>query len=798
MEHTPDIGIEELLRHEAWVRRVARGLVRGEEAVDEVVQATWWDALRSPPKDGRNLRGWLGTVARNVVRRSARKEARRAEVELAAGAADDGAAPPPETALERIELQRRVAEAVLALDEPYRSVVVLRFYEELSPAEIGARLGSSDATVRTQLRRALGKLGDRLDGVYSGTSADWRAVALVWIGASTARRVGESTTAATQGAARMSRLAAAGWSTAAVVVVGVVAWVAADLDAPMTERATTTRSVATSDDTSTPDADGRAPGDGLRADLAPERRATPDAPALAATPTDATPAAPPVDDAPTAPAPVPELAVHAVFVADTRDEDLDGMVLVPGGETVVGTDPDDIARLGQDSQAEMTIIAAETPRHVVPVDTFLVDRTEVSNLQWRAYLEATDRAPSDTLVEYGWPGGVIPAGQEHLPVTNIDLHEVEDFLAWCGKRLPTEAEWTRAARGDDARRWPWGDAWDSRVAKYGGAPPAMPVAVDAFPEGAGPFGALQLVGNVFEWVDTPYVAHPGFRPVPFRAGKARDLLLTPEFDPERRVAKGGCFVSTRDQSRIDYRLSLAPDDSDAALGFRGARSPVAGRDAIVTALRRARPASFPTPEFLDLDDIVAAESWTVDDASGLPIVTGHRALAFAPAARSPRPGLERLRRAARDTPVVLGLLTTTEALASPPLPAGTWVLAYRAAGRSRARREAERVAAAVAAGASDADGSPATSAAERALDAIDDREPFPDDRDVILFCSPSGVVAGWAPCADVSERPWEPATLSAARGGRAWRLATSLDVVSREVPRFVVPLELAEGLPVDG
>ncbi|MHC5211551.1 MAG: formylglycine-generating enzyme family protein, partial [Planctomycetota bacterium] len=137
-----------------------------------------------------------------------------------------------------------------------------------------------------------------------------------------------------------------------------------------------------------------------------------------------------------------------------------GMVLVPAGKVVIGTPVDEVEKLGQRDVIQMTEILAETPRHEVEVGAFMIDVTEVTNQQWKVFLEATGRDPSSILVEYGWPGGDIPPGQEDFPVTNVNIPEIRQYLSWCGKRLPTEEEWTRAARGDDERTYPWGDKWN--------------------------------------------------------------------------------------------------------------------------------------------------------------------------------------------------------------------------------------------------------------------------------------------------------------------------------------------------
>ena len=155
-------------------------------------------------------------------------------------------------------------------------------------------------------------------------------------------------------------------------------------------------------------------------------------------------------------------------------DDLFGMVYVPAGEVTIGTPSDQVELLGQNDEFKMKEIAAETPQRRISVDSFYIDRTEVTNLQWKVFLEATGRQPSEVLVEFNWPGGEIPAGQEQFPIGNVNFPEIQEYLKWAGRRLPAEEEWVRAARGDDERTYPWGDRWERRKVQSGMTVPQQP------------------------------------------------------------------------------------------------------------------------------------------------------------------------------------------------------------------------------------------------------------------------------------------------------------------------------------
>ena len=160
MDHSlPSDRFEELLAHRAWVQRVARALVWDESRSDDLEQETWLRALESPPP--RPSRAWFGTVLRNVASNLRRGEMRRGVHELRVAGSEPPAS--PDDLLARAEIVERVARAVRELREPHRTAVLLRYFEDLSPPEIAARLGVPLETVRTRLKRGLAVLRRRLD-----------------------------------------------------------------------------------------------------------------------------------------------------------------------------------------------------------------------------------------------------------------------------------------------------------------------------------------------------------------------------------------------------------------------------------------------------------------------------------------------------------------------------------------------------------------------------------------------------------------------------------------------------------
>ena len=163
-------SLAELLSHADWVRGLARELVRDPTRVEDVVQDTWLAALRRPPRTGTNVRAWLAAVVRNVVRDGARARRRR-EFHEQQGAKSESLGAANEL-VDRVQLQHELSQHVLALAEPYRSVLLLRYFEGLQTSEAAARLGIPAATVRTREARAIERLREKLTRSRGGAE-EW-------------------------------------------------------------------------------------------------------------------------------------------------------------------------------------------------------------------------------------------------------------------------------------------------------------------------------------------------------------------------------------------------------------------------------------------------------------------------------------------------------------------------------------------------------------------------------------------------------------------------------------------------
>jgi RNA polymerase sigma-70 factor (ECF subfamily) len=211
----PPATPESLLAHVEWVRRLAATLVSGSLEADDVAQETWRVALERPPREPEQrgqLRHWLAIVARNVARRLGAAERRHAvRLDEDVGGGGDGRVVPPDAApsaaqmVERAQLQRRVVGAVLALDEPYRSTLLYRFFEDLAPSVIAARTSVPIDTVKTRLKRGLAQLREKLKADF-GDERGGSNLALA-LAPLLVPRVGEALIAATAAASLPSAVA---------------------------------------------------------------------------------------------------------------------------------------------------------------------------------------------------------------------------------------------------------------------------------------------------------------------------------------------------------------------------------------------------------------------------------------------------------------------------------------------------------------------------------------------------------------------------------------------------------------
>lgn len=261
------------------------------------------------------------------------------------------------------------------------------------------------------------------------------------------------------------------------------------------------------------------------------------------TPTIPQPTDTPLSTATRTPVPPPPPIVDAgqVWVSP-----IDGveMVGVPAGEFIMGRDD--------------AIYERESPAHTVFLDAFYIDKLEVTNDLYRTCLEAGG------CLEIERPEYFENPDLADHPVINVDIEMARRYCGWAGKRLPTEAEWEKAARGTDERTFPWGEGIDCDHAQYkecGG----QTVPVGSYPLRASPYGALDMAGNVWEWAPDLFV-EDYYQDSPERNPTGGDRGN--EF-----VFRGGSWTESGDLLSSSYRTWYNPNAQYYNLGFRCVRQP---------------------------------------------------------------------------------------------------------------------------------------------------------------------------------------------------------------------------------
>ena len=222
------------------------------------------------------------------------------------------------------------------------------------------------------------------------------------------------------------------------------------------------------------------------------------------------------------------------------------MVLVPAGIFSMGTNE----RLPD-----------EGPMHKVYVSSFRIDQYEVSNGEYSRFVKATRRTPPRH-----WPRGVFPPEKVSHPVVFVTWYDANDYCHWAGKRLPTATEWEKAARGVDARVYPWGNEFDAAKANTPYSQRGDTTPIGSFPAGQSPYGVHDMSGNVWEWTSSWYKAYPG---------NTRRRLET--YGQRYRVLKGGSFVNCSFykcgiSAPTFNRSFFRPATRNQGFGFRCAQS----------------------------------------------------------------------------------------------------------------------------------------------------------------------------------------------------------------------------------
>lgn len=245
-----------------------------------------------------------------------------------------------------------------------------------------------------------------------------------------------------------------------------------------------------------------------------------------------------------------KLAAASTDEKITKEEgpkDIGKMIHIPAGQFVQGSD------MRHDD---------EGPEHKVYLDGYYIDKYEVTNIQYERFIKSTGyRKP------IYWVTGKHPRGKAYHPVIYVDWFDAKTYCEWAGKRLPTESEWEKAARGPDGREFPWGNEFSEERGNVPDLGTGGTMPVGSFEGGKSPYELYDMSGNVWEWTSDWYKPYKG----------SADVKTNVFYGKKNKVLRGGswfeCAIYNCGLSAYTYNRShFAPDVKNNSFGFRCASS----------------------------------------------------------------------------------------------------------------------------------------------------------------------------------------------------------------------------------
>jgi eukaryotic-like serine/threonine-protein kinase len=218
------------------------------------------------------------------------------------------------------------------------------------------------------------------------------------------------------------------------------------------------------------------------------------------------------------------------------------MRLVPAGEFTMGSDTGD---------------DAEKLTHTVYLDDFYMDIYEVTNALYKTCVDAGECTLPRRTSSYTRDSYYGNPAFDNYPVIYVDWNQAKAYCKWRGARLPSEAEWEKAARGTDGRTYPSGENINSALESYGRSDTDV---VGSYPNSISPYGLYDMAGNVSEWTDSWYDAYPG------------NTVTNWAYGTKYRVLRGASWFNTVNVRRVSYRGWADPGNSNLNFGFRCASS----------------------------------------------------------------------------------------------------------------------------------------------------------------------------------------------------------------------------------
>jgi formylglycine-generating enzyme required for sulfatase activity len=253
------------------------------------------------------------------------------------------------------------------------------------------------------------------------------------------------------------------------------------------------------------------------------------------------------------------IAIFAAGCLNKKDLGAGGMVLIPAGPFIMGSNRVDTQGKSTEFGMAKPLFLDEHPEQKIFLPSYYIDRYEVTNTQYLRFVEGTrSRLP------ISWPNGRIPPGRENYPVTDINWYEADRYCHWLSKRLPTEAEWEKAARGPEGLEYPWGNEYDGQKANTGDTGLQDLAPVGSFSSGKSPYGIYDMAGNVWEWTQDWYQPYPGSQ------------YQTDAFGQKYKILRGSSWGGVGHYAlpyfyRSAHRFYAVPEQGFADAGIRCAK-----------------------------------------------------------------------------------------------------------------------------------------------------------------------------------------------------------------------------------
>ncbi len=245
----------------------------------------------------------------------------------------------------------------------------------------------------------------------------------------------------------------------------------------------------------------------------------------------------------TTPTKVPPPPTPTPLPTEVAEEET--MVTIPAGEFTMGSDH-----------------GIERPPHEVYVDAFEIDIFEVTNEAFERFVTETDYQTEGEKAGEPTTWRTYAQDNPQYPVVKVTWNDAVAYCEWAGKRLPTEAQWEKAARGTEGYTYPWGNEWNPTKTNTREAGYRDTTIVGSFPEGASPYGLMDMVGNVREWVADWFKAYPGY---PGGDNEAQ------YFGEKYRVIRGGGWFEDTELATTTQRFASSEEARNDDLGFRCVR-----------------------------------------------------------------------------------------------------------------------------------------------------------------------------------------------------------------------------------